>query len=76
VVTNAVVTFNTVYLQDALDVLRAEGHPVEDEHTVHLSPALSDHINIHGSLTFDVEQELARTGHRPLRSPRSHSATT
>lgn len=69
VVTNAVVLFNTVYLQDALDALRTERTPVSDEHAAHLSPALSDHINIYGSLTFDVERELARTGHRPLRSP-------
>lgn len=73
-VTNAVVLFNTVYLQDALDALQAEGHPVTDDNAAHLSPALSDHINIHGSLTFDVERELARTGHRPLRSPTSRAA--
>jgi len=76
VVTNAVVLFNTVYLQDALDALRAEGTPVGDEHAAHLSPALSDHINIYGSLTFDVERELARTGHRPLRSPNPTPTTT
>jgi hypothetical protein len=76
VVTNAVVTFNTVYLQDTLDVLRTEGHFVNDGDAAHLSPALSDHINIHGALTFDVERELARTVHRPLRKPHSHPATT
>ena len=32
VVTNAVVLSNTVYLQDALDALRTEGTPVNDEH--------------------------------------------
>jgi Tn3 transposase DDE domain len=70
-VTNAVVLFNTVYVQDAVDVLRAEGHAVTDDDASHLSPALSDHVNIYGSLTFDVEREFARTGHRPLRSPDS-----
>ena len=69
VVTNAVVLFNTVYLQDALEALREEGHTVTDEQVLHLSPALLDHINIYGSLTFDVEAELARTGHRALRPP-------
>jgi Tn3 transposase DDE domain len=69
VVTNAVVLFNTVYLQDALEALRKEGLAVTDEQVLHLSPALLDHINIYGSLTFDVEAELARTGHRALRPP-------
>ena len=69
VVTNAVVLFNTVYFQDALEALREEGHTVTDEQVLHLSLALLDHINIYGSLTFDVEAELARTGHRALRPP-------
>jgi TnpA family transposase len=69
VVTNAVVLFNTVYLQDALKALRQQGHPVADEDAAHLSPALTDHINIYGSLTFDVERELGRTAHRALRHP-------
>lgn len=68
VVTNAVVLFDTAYLQDALGALRAEGTPVNDEHGAHLSPARSDHINTYASLTFDVERELARAGHRPLRT--------
>lgn len=69
VVANAVVLFNTVYLNDALGALRAEGHTVTDDQARHLSPALLDHVNIYGALTFDVEKELARTGHRPLRRP-------
>jgi hypothetical protein len=28
-----------------------------------------DHINFYGSYSFDVETELRREGHRPLRSP-------
>jgi Tn3 transposase DDE domain len=69
VVTNAVVLFNTVYLHDALEALRHDGHLVTDENVAHLSPALIDHINIYGSLTFDVEHELSRKGHRALRQP-------
>ncbi len=69
VATNAVVLFNTMYLHDALDALRAEGQTVDEEATAHLSPALIDHIGVYGSYTFDVERELNRSGHRPLRSP-------
>jgi hypothetical protein len=55
---------------DALDALRAEGYPVIDE--AHLTPAQHDHINqinFYGTYSFDVETELCREGHRPLRSP-------
>ena len=47
----------------------AEGYDVRDEQILHLSPAFLEHVNVYGSLTFDVERELARTGHRPLRQP-------
>ena len=50
-----------------LDALRAEGYPVIDE--AHLTPAQHDHINFYGTYSFDVETELRREGHRPLRSP-------
>ena len=66
-VTNAVVVFNTLYLQDVLDALKREGHPVIDEAVGHLSPALLDHINPYGSYTFDIESELNRSRRRPLR---------
>ncbi|HEX3521114.1 MAG TPA: hypothetical protein VHT52_03405 [Stellaceae bacterium] len=49
------------------DALRAEGYPVIDE--AHLTPAQDDHINFYGTYSFDVETELCREGHRPLRSP-------
>jgi hypothetical protein len=48
-----VVVFNTLYLQDVLDALRSEGHPVTDEAAAHLSPALLDHISPYGSYTFE-----------------------
>ncbi len=68
-VTNAVVLFNTVYLQKVLGALRQDGHDVGDQAAAHLSPALHQHINFYGSYSFDVERELNRTGLRPLRDP-------
>jgi hypothetical protein len=35
----------------------------------HLTPAQHDHINFYGTYSLDVETELRREGHRPLRSP-------
>jgi len=68
-VTNAAVLWTTTYLGDALDALRADGYPVTDEAVAHLTPAQHDHINFYGTYSFDVEAELRRQGHRPLRSP-------
>ena len=55
--------------RDALDALRADGYPVTDEAAGHLTPGQHDHINFYGTYEFDVESELRRQGHRPLRSP-------
>lgn len=60
--------WTTTYLGDALDALRAEGYPVTDVAAAHLTPAQHDHINVYGTYSFDVETELCREGHRPLRS--------
>jgi TnpA family transposase len=67
VVTNAVVLWNTVYLQDARAAMADAGRPVGDDAAVHLSPTQSDHINPDGNYTFDIERELTRTGRRPLK---------
>jgi TnpA family transposase len=65
--TNAVVAWNTVYLQAALDDLEPEGH-FGDVDRGHLSPAIYGHVNPYGRYRFDVD--LARqTGLRPLRRP-------
>jgi len=36
--TNAVIVWNTVYMQAALDAIRREGYPVEEEDLTHLWP--------------------------------------
>jgi TnpA family transposase len=68
-VTNAVITWNTVYMTKALDALRADDISVRDEDLAHLAPTLRAHINPYGKYSFDVESGLARSGFRPLREP-------
>ena len=53
---------------DALDSLRREGVEITDEAATHLTPAQHDHIN-YGTYSFDIDAELRREGHRPLRIP-------
>jgi TnpA family transposase len=66
--TNAVVVWNTVYMQAALDALRREGYPVQDEDLVHLWPTRFAHIHRYGKYEFNVAEAQARKGLRPLRA--------
>lgn len=70
-VVNAIIVWNTVYMQAALDQLRLEGYPVKEEDLPMLWPTRHEHINVHGKLTFDVEEVRRRTELRPLREPRA-----
>jgi rRNA maturation protein Nop10 len=67
-VTNAVVTWNTVYMAAVLDALTAEGSLVQGDDLIHLSPARFEHINPYGRYRFEVEEEWSRKSLRPLRS--------
>jgi Tn3 transposase DDE domain len=54
-VTNAIIAWNTVYLAEAIDSLRANGYDVDDQDVVHLAPTLRQHINVYGKYRFDLE---------------------
>ncbi len=66
-VTNAIVLWNTVYMQKAIQQLRKEGGAITDEVLEHISPTRFDHINRLGRYTFDVDRRRQRL--RPLRKP-------
>jgi TnpA family transposase len=68
-VTNAVVTWNTVYMAAVIDRLRSEGETANDEDISRLSPARYEHINPYGKYRFEVEEGLSRSRLRPLRQP-------
>jgi TnpA family transposase len=68
VVTNAVVIWNTVYIQAVLDHLRATGYPVQEEDLAHLSPARFEHVNLYGKYYFPIDQARTRQGLRSLRA--------
>ncbi|KAI9129999.1 Tn3 family transposase [Acaryochloris sp. CCMEE 5410] len=67
-VTNAIVVWNTVYLQAVLDYIERQGYEVTEENRARLSPARYEHINPHGKIIFDIEKTQALKGLRPLRS--------
>lgn len=66
-VTNAVVTWNTVYMTAAINQLKAESLPISEADIVHLSPARYEHINPYGKYRFDLAKNLYRQQLRPLR---------
>ncbi len=50
---DAVILWNTVHYQEALDGLRSDGYPVNDEDLAHLSPIRYAHVNPYGRYHFD-----------------------
>lgn len=68
VLANAVVVWNTVYMQAAIDHLKAQDYPVNEDDLTHLSPARYQHINPYGKFKFEISVDLASNGLRPLYS--------
>jgi TnpA family transposase len=65
--TNAVIVWNTVYMQAALEAIRQEGYPVQEADLAHLWPIRFAHIHRYGKYEFNVEAARARVGLRPLK---------
>ncbi|MEU4068402.1 Tn3 family transposase [Streptomyces wedmorensis] len=66
-VLNALVLFNTRYLDAAVAQLRADGHDVRGEDVARLSPFVRHHVNMLGRYSFQLPDLL--DGLRPLRAP-------
>jgi TnpA family transposase len=72
-VVNVIVLWNTIYMDAALDQLRASGFDVRDEDVARLSPLGFDHINMLGRYAFTLPEKVARGELRPLRDPATAS---
>jgi TnpA family transposase len=64
-VTNAVITWNTVRYQEILGQLKDEGYPLRGRDLVHLSPARHGHVNPYGRYRFHAKEE-SRGASSPL----------
>jgi Tn3 transposase DDE domain len=73
-VVNMIVLWNTIYIEAALEQLRKEGFPIQDEDATRLSPLIYDHINLLGRYSFAMPDIVARGGLRPLRDPTDQNA--
>ncbi len=66
-VTNAVVLWNTIYMQAALDHLRNEGETINEEEEARLSPLRHAHINMLGHYRFTLAEQVTKGQLRPLK---------
>jgi Tn3 transposase DDE domain len=73
-VLNVIVLWNTIYMEAALEQLRQNGHPVQDEDLARLSPLIHNHINLLGRYSFAVPEAVARGELRPLHDPAADNA--
>ena len=67
-VTDAIIVWNTRYIQSIIDTLINAAFNIEDDDLIHISPCRFDHINKYGKYAFNVEKELNRKKLRPLQS--------
>ena len=65
--TNAIVCWNTVYTQAAIEQLQ-ESAPIADDIVAQLSPNSHEHINFHGRYSFHNLTAPAPGHLRPLRN--------
>ena len=68
-VVNAIVLWNTMYMEVALNQLRAAGMEVNPADVTRLSPLIHKHMNFQGRYSFALSEAVARGDLRPLRDP-------
>jgi TnpA family transposase len=68
-VVNALVLWNTRYMDAALSQLRSQGAEVKPADVARLSPLADKHFNVLGRYHFTVNDSILRGDLRPLRDP-------
>jgi TnpA family transposase len=66
-VVNAMVLWNTLYMNRAIEEMRARGMKILPEDVERLSPLGYDHINLLGRYTFSLAEEIRQGAFHPLR---------
>lgn len=70
VLTNIVLVWNTIYIQEIIKELKNEGYEINEDDFEHISPAPFEHINRLGKYNFKDEMKLEENGLRALRKPK------
>jgi TnpA family transposase len=66
-IVTAIILWNTVYLSQAVDILRVKGIDIPEEYVKHLSPLGWEHIALTGDYIWNLKQHLTLDHLRPLR---------
>ncbi len=64
-VMNAVILWNTIYMQAALEYLRPS-FEIQEKDVIRLSPLLHKHINVLGHYSFTLAEQVVNGQLRPL----------
>lgn len=67
-VTAAIVFWNTVYLERAVNALRKHEHSIDDSLLQYLSPLGWEHINLTGDYVWRNDKKINKEKFRPLRT--------
>jgi hypothetical protein len=62
----AIVLWNTVYLERAVNALKAHGQVVDENLLQHVSPLGWEHINLTGDYTWRQNKQVDKGKWRPL----------
>ena len=68
----AIVSWNTLYLEKAIAHLREQGLAIRDEQLAHLSPLGWDHLILTGDYIWKLKQGYGLNNLRPLRKSKHH----
>lgn len=68
--TNIVIIWNTVYIQEIINQLIAEGFDINEDDFQHISPIPYKHIKRYGKFSFKEEIKVGQNGLRDLVKPR------
>ncbi|WP_291869876.1 Tn3 family transposase [Maribacter sp.] len=59
-VTNAVILWNSIYIQKSIEYLETKGATLNDEDLKRLSPLIFKHINMLGYYSFEIEEKFLK----------------
>ncbi len=68
-VTNALILWNTIYMQAALDHLRQQSVVIHEDDEARLSPLVHGHVNMLGHYSFTLAETVMKGKLRPLNQP-------
>lgn len=66
-VVNAVILWNTIYMDRALEEMRQRGMTILPEDVARLSPIGHEHVNVYGKYSFQLSESIQQGAFHPLR---------